>query len=94
VTIDALLLLGGIVVWIGCIGFVRLRSPYDRLHCAAFVAVAAGPLVGLTAFVADGASDRAWKILLLVILLEVNGAALSHATSRAVAWRDMSGEKS
>ena len=92
--IAAILALAGIAVWIGCVGFARLASPYDRLHCATFVAAGAGPLVGLAAFWADGASDRAWKILLVVVLVLVNGAALSHAASRAVAWREGSGEMS
>ena len=77
-----------LTIWIGCFGFARLSSPYDRLHCATFVAAAGGVLMVLAAFLADGASDRAWKILLLVILVLVNGAALSHALSRAVAWRE------
>ena len=47
----------------------------------------AGPLLVAAAFVADGASNRAWKILLLVALVMLNGAATSHAVARATAWR-------
>ncbi|HEX2941350.1 MAG TPA: monovalent cation/H(+) antiporter subunit G, partial [Rhodopila sp.] len=78
-------------IWIGCLGFARLSGVYDRLHCATFVAASAGPLLTLAAFWADGASDRAWKILLLVILVLVNGAGVSHAASRALAWRESAG---
>ncbi|HYZ21557.1 MAG TPA: monovalent cation/H(+) antiporter subunit G [Rhodopila sp.] len=77
-----------VAVWIGCLGFVRLSSPYDRLHCATFIAAAGGVLAVLAAFLADGTSDRAWKIVLVVLLVLVNGSALSHAVSRAMAWRE------
>lgn len=84
------LLLGVVVLalWLATWGFARLHSPYDRIHCASFGAAAAGlPLVA-AAFVSDGASDRAFKILLLVLLLLVSGATLAHATGRAIASRD------
>jgi multicomponent Na+:H+ antiporter subunit G len=88
--IAAVLLLAGLAVWIGCIGFARLRTPLDRLHAASFAAAAAGPLVALAAFLADGDSIRAWKILLAVVLLVGNGAATTHALARCVVWRDAS----
>jgi multicomponent Na+:H+ antiporter subunit G len=92
--ITACLVLLAASVWIGGIGFARLSSPYDRLHCAAFVAASGGLLITLAAFLADGASDRAWKILLVVTLLLVNGAALSHALGRSIAWRENGGDAS
>jgi multisubunit Na+/H+ antiporter MnhG subunit len=92
--IDTLLVLACVCVWIGCIGFARLTGPFDRLHCVTFVAASAGPLIAALAFIMDGASDRAWKILLLVGLMLVNGAALTHATARTIAWRELSGEHS
>jgi multicomponent Na+:H+ antiporter subunit G len=75
------------VSWLGCIGFAGFRSPYDRLHCVTFVAVTAGFFVTLAAFIADGLSDRALKILLFFLLTLANGAAVAHASGRAVARR-------
>ncbi len=37
------------VTWLGCLGFVRLRSPLDRLHCAAFVNATGGLLLAAVA---------------------------------------------
>lgn len=90
--IDALLGLLVAVTWLGCLGFARLRTPLDRLHCASFVNAAAGVLLAVTAFVADGASDRAFKILLMVAVTLVSGAALSHALGRALLYRGRFGE--
>jgi len=92
VLIAALLALAVGAAWLGCIGFARLRSPYARLHCVPFVTAAAGAPVVIAAFLADGASDRACKILLLVVLALAGGAALSHAAGRAFAMHEMNPE--
>ena len=44
-------------VWLGCVGFIRLGDAFDRLHCVAFVGIAAGVPVMLAGFVSQGA-DR------------------------------------
>ena len=72
------------VVWLGCLGFARLRTPLDRLHCVAFVNAAAGSALCVAGFLADGASTRAWNILLTVLVSLCYGAALSHASGRAL----------
>lgn len=78
-------------VWLGCLGFARLGSAYDRLHCVTFAAVTGGFFVIMAAFVADGISDRALKILLFFLLTLANGAAVTHATGRAVMRRTEDG---
>jgi multicomponent Na+:H+ antiporter subunit G len=78
--------------WLGCFGFARLRTPLDQIHCVAFVNVTAGTALTVAAFVADGPSVRAFKILLMTILSLVGGAALSHATGRALWIRDRAAE--
>lgn len=84
-----LLVLTVLPLWLAALGFARLRSAYDRVHCVSFAAVASGaPLLAL-AFVADGASDRAFKVLLLVGLSVLSGAGLAHAIGRAIAFRDV-----
>ena len=87
VVIDILLGLLVAATWLGCLGFARLRTPLDRLHCAAFVNAVGGLLLGVIAFAADGASDRAFKVLLIVAVSLVSGAALSHAVGRALIYR-------
>ena len=88
--VAALLVVVG-ATWLGCLGFVRLRTPLDRLHCVTFVNVAAGTALCIAAFLADGASTRALKILLTVIVSVCYGAALSHASGRALWLRAQAG---
>jgi multicomponent Na+:H+ antiporter subunit G len=85
--IAVLLTIAVACAWLGCFGFTRFASAYDRLHCVTFVAVTAGFFVVVAAFVADGVSDRALKILLFFLLSLANGAAVAHATGRAVMRR-------
>lgn len=92
-TIDGLIALALAAAWLGCFGFLRLRSALDRLHAVTFVAAGAGLPIAAAAFVADGASDRAWKILLLVALQLGTGAALAHAIGRAVLLRGRAEER-
>ena len=85
--VDVLLALLVGATWLGCLGFARLRRPLDRLHCATFVNASGGLLLAAVAFAADGASDRAFKVLLTVAVSLVSGAALSHAVGRALIYR-------
>ena len=85
--INALLVVLVLAAWLGCAGFIRLRAPLDRLHCVAFVNAAAGAALVAAAFAADGASSRSFKTLLLVAAALLSGAALAHATGRALLLR-------
>lgn len=87
VAIDILLAVVVLAAWLGCAGFLRLRTPLDRMHCVAFVNATAGVSLTVAAFVSDGASDRALKILLLTGIGLLTGAVLSHATGRALLLR-------
>lgn len=80
--------------WIAALGFARLTSPLDRLHCVSFVTIGSGLPVALAAFVADGPSIRAFKILLMVVIGLVAGSVVTHAVARAMFTRTEAGERS
>lgn len=88
IVVAVLLALVVLALWLAVWGFARLPNAYDRLHCTSFAAIAVGAPLVVLAFVADGASDRAFKILLLVVLMLISGAATTHASARAIAARD------
>jgi multicomponent Na+:H+ antiporter subunit G len=89
--IAVLLTIAVACVWLGSFGFARFGSAYDRLHCVTFVAVTGGFFVVVAAFLADGVSDRALKVLLFFLLTLADGAAVAHATGRAVMRRTEDG---
>lgn len=86
--VSILLALAVASVWIACLAVLRLPQALDRMHAAAFLNAAAGFLVTAAAFVADGVSGRSLKIALLMTLLVVWGAVLSHAVGRALLLRE------
>jgi multicomponent Na+:H+ antiporter subunit G len=85
--VDALLALAVLACWLGAAGFARLSSPLDRLHCVTFVNATAGIAILVAAFIADGVSARTVKILVLNAAALASGAALAHATGRALLLR-------
>ncbi len=87
------ILLGAAVLsaWLGCFGFVRMKTALARLHCAAFVYVAAGFAITLAVLVQDGATDRLLKMIAIWAILLLGGAATSHAIGRALILRDGAG---
>ncbi len=92
--IDALLAVAVCGAWLGCAGLARLRTPLDRMHCAAFVNWTALAPIAAAAFVADGGSNRAWKLLLAVIVTLLASSVLSHATGRALSIREADRDRS
>jgi multicomponent Na+:H+ antiporter subunit G len=87
IVIDGLLAVLVLAAWLGAAGFARLRTPLDRLHCVTFVSVLSGGALVVTALVSDGLSDRAGKIVLMVLLSLLSGAATAHAVGRALIHR-------
>ncbi len=85
---DALLALAVAAVWLGCVGFARLSGALDRLHCATFVACAAGLPLLLAAFATEGASASVLKVFFLLVCGVLSGAILSHALGRALISRE------
>ena len=93
ILVDALLATAVVAAWIGALGFARLGSALDRLHCVTFLTIGCGLPIVIAAFVADGPSTRAFKLLLLFVVALVAGAAMTHAAARAIFTRDEAGER-
>jgi multicomponent Na+:H+ antiporter subunit G len=85
--IDSLLVLAVLAAWLASAGFARLRAPLDRMHCVAFVNATSGVAVLVAALLAEGPTTRVFKILLIVGIGLLAGAAMSHATGRALLLR-------
>lgn len=86
--VDLLLVLAVASVWLGCLGFVRMKTALDRLHCAAFINVAGAAGLALAAITQDGVTSRSCKVAALLAVAGVVGAATSHAIGRALYLRD------
>ncbi len=88
--IDVLLVAVVLATWLGCVGYARLHSPLDRLHCSSFINAVAGIVMAIIGFLADGLSTRSGKMLVIAALGILVGAAVSHAAARAMVQRNAS----
>lgn len=88
IAIDALLAFSVLACWLGTLGFLRLRTALDRLHCVTFINAASGTTLLAAALLADGPSDRVAKIAVLAAAVLWVGAGLAHATGRALSLRE------
>jgi multisubunit Na+/H+ antiporter MnhG subunit len=84
---EALLALAVITAWLGAAGFARLAWPLERLHCVTFLNITSGALILAAAGVRGGAADDVIKVAMLIGVLLVGGAAIAHATARAILQR-------
>ncbi len=85
---DFLLVVMVAAAWLGALGFARLRTALDRVHCVAFVNALCGVALLGAALLDDGLSDRVFKTLLIVALNLLAGSAVSHVTGRMIMQRN------
>lgn len=86
---ENVLLWGAVAItWLGVAGFWRLRTALDRLHCVTFVNAAAGGALFCAALAHDGFSARLLKFAFLLVGTLAGGAALAHASGRALWLRE------
>lgn len=88
---EALLAAAVLTAWIGTAGFARLAWPLDRLHCVSFVNITCGALILTAAGLWGGSADVLIKVAMALAALLVGGAALAHATARAILQRRVKG---
>jgi multicomponent Na+:H+ antiporter subunit G len=79
---------GVAMAWLGAISFIRLHTPFERLHAVTFVNVTALGFVVEAAFVHDGISSRSLKCALIYLVVLAAGALLTHVTGRALHFRE------
>jgi multicomponent Na+:H+ antiporter subunit G len=87
VAVGCLLAVGVFAAWLGVIAFIRMPTPFQRLHAVSFVNVVAAAPIVTAALLSDGVSSRALKCLFMLFFVVLIGALLTHATGRALHFR-------
>ncbi|HET7307573.1 MAG TPA: monovalent cation/H(+) antiporter subunit G [Gammaproteobacteria bacterium] len=76
-----------LMAWIATLAFLRLRTPFERLHVVTFFNIVTGGAATAAVIAADGFTQRTFKCLLIWLAMVGAGALLSHATARALHLR-------
>jgi multicomponent Na+:H+ antiporter subunit G len=88
IAVDILLGLGVLAAWLATFSFLRLRTPFERIHAITFLNIVAGLPIVLAAILTDGATSRSLKCVLILIGVLAIGALLSQVTGRALNVRE------
>lgn len=73
--------------WLSVAAFLRLSTPFGRLHAVAFVNVVAGGAIAFAAAAIDGASSRTFKCFAIWFAMVLFDALLTHVSARALHFR-------
>ncbi len=77
-----LLFLAILIEWIACIGVIRMRNVYDRLH-AARANILSPIFVAAAIVVSTGLSQSSIKAILIAAVILFTSPVITHATARA-----------
>ena len=89
IVINVLLALAVLSCWIGVIGMLRMRNPYQALHYLTLPATVALPALTIAVFLHEGFGSTALKVgLVAVVILSIN-SVVTHASARAFRQREL-----
>lgn len=86
-TAAGLLAFAVLMAWIVTLAFMRLRTPFERLHAITFFNIVTGGAATAAVIVSNGFTPRTFKCLAIWIAMVSASALLSHATARALHLR-------
>jgi monovalent cation/proton antiporter MnhG/PhaG subunit len=86
--IDVLLAITAAACWLGSLGLVRMRDPYQALHYLSFPAVLGMGTLTVAVFIQTGWSQASWKCGIIFAILLASNSVGTHAAARAFRARE------
>ena len=97
--VEALVWLAVVTSLVCCLGMVMMKDFFERLHYMATVSTVATVALLIAVVIEQGWGQAAIKMSLIVVVLFLMNAVLTHATARAARvrelghWQPAEGEK-
>lgn len=88
ITVDVLLGITAIACWLGALGLVRMRDPFQALHYLSYPAILGMGALTVAIFVQTGWSQAAWKCGIIFLVLVASNSVGTHAAARAFRQRE------
>ena len=90
VAVEVLVWVAVLTCLICCLGIVLMKDFFERLHYMATVSTVATVALLIAIVIEQGWGEAAIKMSLIVMVLFLMNAVLTHATARAARVRDLS----
>lgn len=89
IAVEVLVWVAVVICLICCLGIVLMKDFFERLHYMATVSTVATVTLLIAVVIEQGWGQAAIKMSLIVIVLILMNAVLTHATARAARVRDL-----
>lgn len=89
IAVQALVWVAVVTCLVCCLGIVLMKDFFERLHYMATVSTVAAVALLIAVVIEQGWGQAAIKMSLIVIVLFLMNAVLTHATARAARVRDL-----
>lgn len=80
---DLLLGIVAAACWVGVLGMIRMRDPYQALHYLGLPAVVGMAALTLAVWLDTGWTQATWKSGLILVILTAANSVGTHAAARA-----------
>lgn len=88
IAVDMLLAITSLACWLGVLGMLRMRDPFQALHYLAYPAILGMGALTAAMFVQTGWSPAAWKCGIILLVLIASNSVGTHAAARAFRQRE------
>lgn len=87
IAIDSLLAVTCVSCWLGALGMVRMRDPFQSLHYLGIPAIAGLSSLTMAVFLQTGWSQASWKCAIILVTMVAANSVGTHAAARAFRQR-------
>lgn len=87
IAVDVLLGITAIACWLGVLGMVRMRDPFQALHYLSYPAILGMGALTVAVFIQTGWSQAGWKSGIILLVLLASNSVGTHAAARAFRQR-------
>ena len=88
IAVDVLLGVTTVACWLGVLGMVRMRDPFQALHYLSYPAIPGMGALTVAMFIQTGWSQAGWKCGIILLVLIASNSVGTHAAARAFRQRE------
>lgn len=88
IAVDVLLGITAVACWLGVLGMVRMRDPFQALHYLSYPAILGMGALTVAMFIQTGWGQATWKCGIILLVLMASNSVGTHAAARAFRQRE------